>query len=500
MEQYYLDNMVLGMKIYNFLHRYAVNGKISGNLACIAEIRNTAVVLYGPRGCGFHYRYNVRSRNMPFYDLECADLRNKEVIFGGGEKLTELLLKIEKEKAPEIIFVLPSVVSDVLNDDLEGLVKSLQPQFKARLLAVASQVFSHMDKSNSLKAVREKANQGDGKKFSPSATYPGCGYVEVMNTLVEKVMEPQALMPESVNIETFVWGYDGYAKIRAMAELLKKMGIKVNSFLPAADLDSIRCAPRAALNIVRRKKWAMAMEQRFGTPYLHIADMQEWHGISGISDLYCEIGDILGCRARVDKVLAAEKAAVMPRYLALRRKFSQYKFCLIAGGLAALPDTIRIYEADYGLPLSKICLTLHSAYQTEMGIDNKLLSKFTDRIESAKAACDSKAEVILNPSDRQLKETVQSCDYVICSGQPRYAALGTPVLYNLVDRSVWTFNGFMEIMEEIDTRLDRAEPLGEDLLLAKAAYDPNFYPLRAADKNSLASRDMFSRIWRQRGR
>lgn len=53
MDQYYQDNMLLGMKIYNFLHRYAVNGKISGNLACISEIKNAAVVLYGPRGCGY---------------------------------------------------------------------------------------------------------------------------------------------------------------------------------------------------------------------------------------------------------------------------------------------------------------------------------------------------------------------------------------------------------------------------------------------------------------
>ena len=49
MDQYYQDNMLLGMNIYNFLHRYAVNGKVSGNLACISEIKNAAVVLYSPR-------------------------------------------------------------------------------------------------------------------------------------------------------------------------------------------------------------------------------------------------------------------------------------------------------------------------------------------------------------------------------------------------------------------------------------------------------------------
>ena len=121
MNQYYQDNMLFGMNPSSYLHRYAVNGKVSGNLACISEIKNAAVVLYSPRGCGFHYRCHVRSGQSPVYDLECADLRNNDVIFGGEQKLTALLQKVEREQQPEIIFLLPSVVSDIINDDLAGL-------------------------------------------------------------------------------------------------------------------------------------------------------------------------------------------------------------------------------------------------------------------------------------------------------------------------------------------------------------------------------------------
>ena len=76
-DEYYLDNMILGMKNFSSLHRYAVNGKTSGNLACIAEIKNALVVMCSPRGCGFHYRYHARARHSAFYDLECLDLRKK---------------------------------------------------------------------------------------------------------------------------------------------------------------------------------------------------------------------------------------------------------------------------------------------------------------------------------------------------------------------------------------------------------------------------------------
>ena len=65
-DEYYLDNMILGMKNFSSLHRYAVNGKTSGNLACIAEIKNALVVMCSPRGCGFHYRYHARARHRPY--------------------------------------------------------------------------------------------------------------------------------------------------------------------------------------------------------------------------------------------------------------------------------------------------------------------------------------------------------------------------------------------------------------------------------------------------
>ena len=143
----------------------------------------------------------MRSGQSPVYELECADLRNNDVIFGGEKKLTALLQKVEREQKPEIIFLLPSVVSDIINDDLAGLACSLQPQFKAKLVPITSQVFSHMDKSNGRKVLREKACQKQKQKFSSSAVYPGCGYVEVMDALVEQVMEPQRVQPRSVNIE-----------------------------------------------------------------------------------------------------------------------------------------------------------------------------------------------------------------------------------------------------------------------------------------------------------
>ena len=84
MNEYYSDMMLLGMKPFTNLHRLGVNGKQSGSLAAIQEIPNVVTVMYGPRGCGFHYRNTVRVRSGPVPNLECAELADQDVIFGGN--------------------------------------------------------------------------------------------------------------------------------------------------------------------------------------------------------------------------------------------------------------------------------------------------------------------------------------------------------------------------------------------------------------------------------
>ncbi len=110
-----------------------------------------------------------------------------------------------------------------------------------------------------------------------------------MDALVNNVMEVQEVQPLSINLESFIWGYNGAGKVQSMVEMFRRMGIKVNAFLPAADLNSIKHAPAAQLNIVRRKKWALTMQERFNTPFIHIANMQDWHWLDGIKDFYLTV-------------------------------------------------------------------------------------------------------------------------------------------------------------------------------------------------------------------
>jgi len=499
MKTFVQDNMILGMKPLSGVHRFSVNGKISGNLAAIHEIENAVPIIVSPIGCGFHYRNSARSRNTAFPELECVNMTNEDVIFGSEAKLKGLIRKVDKEQKPDVIFILPSVVSDVINDDLEGIAFEMQQETNAKIIAIRSQVFSHMDKTNATKRLKEKAAQGCGEKGKRSGVvYKGCGYVEVMEALVEYVMEPQEIDPLTVNLESFIWGFGGDDKLIAMKKTFEKLGVKINVLLPSCDLESIKKAPKAALNIVRRKKWADKMEEKFGTPYIHIMDMMEWHGFDGISEFYIQIGKALGIEEKVRHILLEEQNVVEKKYLELRTKFQSKSFCLFTGMLAGLPDMMKALEVDYGFPLKKICITMNPGFQKETGLDDRFMQMLYSRLDEAKKYTGSQAEFIMNPSDDEMKEAAESCDFIITGGNSDKGKYGKPILPLYLDSSVFDYASFVKNMEEFANIIDNPTVTGSHLLLNRLTFDKVFYPLEEEDYNTHSSREMYSRMWRKR--
>lgn len=497
MQDFFSDDMILGMRSGGMLHRFAVNGKQSGSLAAIEEIKDSATVMYGPRGCGFHFRNTVRVYTGPVDNLECVNLEDRDVIFGGEDKLRAVVKELDQRLQPDCIFILPTVVSDIINDDLTAVMQALQPVVKAKIVVIKSEAFSHMDKENSRKLLREKACQSCRNKYSSSAVFPGCGYVEVLDALVEQVMEPQDPEPCTVNIESFLWGYGAEEKLLRMKKLLNKMGIKVNAFLPSADLEHIKKAPRAGLNIVRRKKWALAMQERFGTDYIHLLSLQQWHGTAGIRDFYEAIGQRLGCLPAVQKVLQEEEEKIFLPLNTLRKEFAAHRFGLIVNALSAVPEYIRIYHQDFQLPLQHIILILNPDFQRDFSLSDEVMQRLYERIKEAKQTYGCEAEVTIDPSPALLQKVLGDCDYLIAGNHPRYACYGKPVLPLYIDRDVLDYESFLDIVREYGDRI-RQSTADKHLLMNLLDYDPVFYPLFADDLNTYAAKEVYARVWRLR--
>ena len=180
MLQTFFDGLSTAMYPSTLLHTFGVNGKVSGSVGAIGEMSGGILaILHGPRGCGFHYRHSARRRHQPFYPLLCSDLTESEIIYGGADKLQRTVQEVWERYRPSFILIIPTPVSDILNEDIRTVAETLRRQ-GIRVAAIQSELFSHRDKSYSRNRVRELAKQkitGDNRL---EMELKGCGFTEAL--------------------------------------------------------------------------------------------------------------------------------------------------------------------------------------------------------------------------------------------------------------------------------------------------------------------------------
>lgn len=85
--EYERDRVLMGIHMASANHQQGVNGKVAGNLAAFAQISDAAIILHGPKGCAYHYRYFARRRYLPAFHIESSDLGEADIVSGGEQKL-----------------------------------------------------------------------------------------------------------------------------------------------------------------------------------------------------------------------------------------------------------------------------------------------------------------------------------------------------------------------------------------------------------------------------
>ena len=284
MRQPFFEDLMTAMYPSGLLHTFGVNGKISGSVGAVGEMQEVLPLLHSPRGCGFHYRYSARRRHQPFYSVLTSNLEERDIICGGEEKLRQAIRDAWSRYRPGLIMVIPSPISDILNEDVRSVCAELRRE-GISVVGVQSELFSHRDKNYTRNRLKELAHQtitGDNRL---EMELKGCGFTEALYALVEQVMEPSAQIPHSINIETVGWGSEGKAALRELEVFLNGCGIQVNTWIPSAPLSSLVHAPAAELNLVKRVRWARRMREKFGTAYLHIGGAGRYAGLDGICTL-----------------------------------------------------------------------------------------------------------------------------------------------------------------------------------------------------------------------
>ncbi|WP_342686199.1 nitrogenase component 1 [Methanoculleus sp. UBA291] len=177
----------------------------------------------------------------------CSSLVERHVVFGGEEKLRDLIRSSTELMDGEIYAVINGCISALIGDDVNAVVKEFREK-------------------NDIFFVRSSGFAGNSYE----------GYELFFEGLIQDLLKPaEKVRPKTVNVFGIVpyqhifWKGDA----RTIKNLLAEIGITANVFLAEFDgVAQLREIPAAEYNIVlstwNGHRVAGLLEEKFGTPYL----------------------------------------------------------------------------------------------------------------------------------------------------------------------------------------------------------------------------------------
>lgn len=493
----YYEN--LKMQLYPALlyHQLGVNGKVSGSIYAAGEIKNALCVVHGAIGCGYHYRYSARTRHRPNFNVLSSDLKEKEIIYGGEEKLLHTLIKAYETDHPDLIVVIPTPVCDIIQDDLEAVLKEAKETYHIPVVLSKSELFSHRDKSYARKRLKALSMQKVNEAKAIDLDITGCGYSETLYGLVEQVMRPQKPVHKRVSIESIGWGADGDRRLEEVSLFLSKGGVEVFCYFPSATLTQIEQMPSVSLNIVKRVHWAKQMRERFGTPLLHINQNDRYIGLQGIKTFYQDIGNALDMGPEMKEQIAQREKEVLLAVKDAKESLSKPCVYVITNAIVGLPALLRRYKEDYHLQVVGCSITLSDTFRRMNGIHEHILNNFLDKIQTAMDRYYPGISWHFNPDFETLKGEISHADVVMGTDNFMYENLGLPLLSPGHDEPQYSFESYERSVRILSEKMKHLQT-HPHMLLNKMNFQLEEYPL-LNQAPLLKAKKMWHKMWLERG-
>ena len=242
-----------------------------GILWSLLAIEDCVILEYGPAGTthfsmGLFGELGESQQNRLF----TTHMSEDDVVMGDVSRLEKALMEIDRNFAPQVIFVVASSVAAVIGTDIKGVCSYMQEKVKARLIAFEQGGF-----------------RGD---YS-------VGLLEAYKLLVQELpAEHPKTRPDTVNLIGFSMGsYRALSDRWELEELLERgFGLKIGACLCGkTSISAVEQMGGAALNLVLREEGlpaAQILQKQFGTPFFAGSP----YGYQGTLDWLQKIGEMLG--------------------------------------------------------------------------------------------------------------------------------------------------------------------------------------------------------------
>lgn len=275
----------------------------------VATIRDAVMIVHAPVGCSapaLLYREVYRRipptlgrpEKLDFHWLT-TNLSEKDVVFGGTEKLRAALREAETRYHPKAIFVLASCTSGVIGDDIEGAIAEEQEGIAARIVPV------HCE------GIRSRIVQTGYDAF----------WHGVLKYLVKK---PRRKQEDLVNVASML-SYTWQDRLE-ITRLLEKLKLRVNFVPEFATVEQFETLSEAALTAPLCPTYtdylSRGLEQEYGVPFFMYPSPV---GIANTDEWLRTVARYTHREHLVEAVIAEEHETAVPRMEQLRTEFAKLK-------------------------------------------------------------------------------------------------------------------------------------------------------------------------------
>ena len=344
-------------------------------LQCMTD--DIAIVIHGPEGCNNEFKHDCTPGIASTYSTK---LTEQDIIRGGLEKLEKLVVNIDTTYKPKLIVILGTCASELIGDDIDGLVRVITPRLNSNIICLHTSGVSGLMQSQ--------------------------GHNLVLNELARKVMKKQTIIPKSINYVGYSLPWDS-REGRDLSELkliLDKIGVRLNAVLSSGlSYDKIVNAPAAALNVIRCPGSAYEtveyMQHEFGTPYICPPVPI---GLGNTTDFLFQIADHFSIRKEAQPIILKEEQAIRKKINKIGHLLKGKKVAISIGA----NRTIHLVRALAELGVDIKVISFSRLHESD---DARVVGLSGRTFHCLKKVCDRygiKATVLACPNSTQFKNAV----------------------------------------------------------------------------------------------
>jgi nitrogenase molybdenum-iron protein beta chain len=242
----------------NFVERPRYFCALGGAMETITALPKVIPILHAAPGCAGNITWTQNGGGGLQVGGYCgaltvpsSNVQEKEVVFGGVERLREEIRNTLDVIEGELYFVITGCVTEIIGDDVKAVVSEFQ--------------------NEGIQIIHAETGGFKGNSYY--------GYDLVLQSLFKNYLEKG--VPKVKN-KVNLWGIAPFmdvfwrGNLDGLRELLEKLGLEVNTFFTDGDsLANIRQAAGAELNIVVSDVYGVEAAEVFkeihGTPYLKLS-------------------------------------------------------------------------------------------------------------------------------------------------------------------------------------------------------------------------------------